>query len=108
MTLPSKDLSYNPHYAYGSLCACGDLLTVHRTHAKSGKSPPSIAVVATTNAAAAVSTTEVVAVVVATAAAAAAAAALPCLQWPCVARATTGKSPGLGNGDVMQVDGLRR
>ena len=64
MTPPPKDLSNDPHYAYGSLCACGDLLTAHRTHAKSH--PPSIAVVApaataAAAAAAAVSKTEVVA-----------------------------------------------
>ena len=75
MTPPWKDLSN----AYGSLCACGDLLTAHRTNAKSGKSPPSIADVATANAtpaaAAAAVTTAVVVVVVATATVMAAAAA---------------------------------
>ena len=51
------------------MCECGDLLTAHRTHAKSGKSPPSIAVVATadtaaaTTAAAEVATTAVAAIV---------------------------------------------
>ena len=68
-----KDLSGSPQYAFGSLCACGDLLTCTAAHThKSDKSPPSVAAAAAAAAAAsaasavAVATRAVAAVVVVT------------------------------------------